>query len=1163
MLVSPQGADTTDVRDALAGNGAEVRELVLDAACVDRAELAARLGDAQDVAGIVSLLAVAEATESHSAVPLGVALTVSLVQALVDTGVDVPVWNLTRGAVSTGRSDTLTNPVQAQVLGLGWSAALEHPQHWGGAVDLPQTLDQRAGQRLAAVLANPAGEDQLAIRASGVLARRIVRVAANDHKARGWRPRGTTLITGGTGTLGPHVARWFAHQGAERVVLTSRSGMNAPGAAELVADLAALGTTATVVPCDITDRDAVAGMFAGLRAEGHEIRNVVHTAAVIGLHTLAEATADGLDEILRAKVLGAANLDAVLDDESQLDSFVMFSSISGMWGSGRHSSYVAGNAYLNALAAHRRARGLTATAISWGIWSDDLGSGRVNVDEIKGSGLVFMPARLALTALGRALDDDETDVALADIAWDRYHAVFTATRPTTLFDEIPEVRQLTEAAAEQAASADSGFADRIRSLPEADRKRVLMDLVRNQVAQVLGHSSPGELSEHRAFREIGFDSITAVDMRNRLAAATGLTLPTTMVFDHPNPLALVDFLLGEILGIDGGAPAVTVTAAPDDEPIAIVGMGCRFPGGVRTPEQFWQLLASGTDAIGEYPADRGWDIAAMYDPDPDHPGTTYTTLGGFLADAGEFDPAFFGISPREALTMDPQQRLLLETAWEAIESAGIGPSSLRGSRTGTFVGASYQDYGTGGSGGSESEGHMLTGTQSSILSGRINYLFGLEGPAVTRRHRVLVVARGAAPGVPVAAHRGVHPGAGGRCRRSCRPPASFVGFSRQRALAPDGRCKAFADTADGMGMAEGVGLVLVERLSDAERNGHEVLAVIRGSAINQDGASNGLTAPNGPSQQRVIRQALANARLEPSDVDAVEAHGTGTTLGDPIEAQALQATYGRDRDPQQPLLLGSVKSNIGHTQAASGVAGVIKMVLALRTRRAAADAARRRAVVARGLVRRRDPAAHRVLAVAASGRAAPGRCAISSFGVSGTNAHVLLEDSPAAAGDRRRDRSTRPRCRGCVSARGASGLQAQAAELRALVGRCAAASGGRRCVAVVVAVGVRRTAPWCSARTRPSCAAGLDAGRRRRRCGDGCRRRGGQERLRVPGPGCAVGRDGCRAAGRLAGVRRPDGRVRCRAGRRSSTGRCWTCCGRSRRAVAGAGRTWSSRPRSR
>ncbi|MEU9117916.1 type I polyketide synthase, partial [Streptomyces sp. NPDC048483] len=931
LVVAPEGVDIDTLTGVLAAHGADPRTLVLDDACGDRATLTARLtdlGDAADLTGVVSLLAEAEGhSATHPALTRGLALTLALVQALGDAGIDAPLWCLTQGAVSTGRADRLTHPDQAQILGLGWTAALEHPRRWGGLVDLPERLDQRAGERLAAVLTGRTGEDQLALRASGVLTRRVVRAAgATPSPARPWTPRGTTLVTGGTGTLAPHLARWLAQQGAEHIVLTSRRGPAAPGADELVRELTESGCEASVVACDLTDRDAVARMLAALEAEGRTVRTVVHTAVTIELASLDETTPDDFAQVMDAKVTGARHLDELLGDD--LDAFVLYSSTAGMWGSGAHAAYVAGNAYLNALAEHRRARGAHATAVSWGIWADDLKLGRVDPGQIRRSGLVFMDPQLALTGLRQALDDDETVLAVADVDWERYYPVFTAARPTTLFEDLPEIRKLAADSAEVVASG-SEFATRLIGLDTVEQDRLLLDLVRGEAATALGHASPDVLSEQRAFRDVGFDSLTAVDLRNRIAAVTGLALPSTMVFDYPNPLALVAFLRESLAGSATGniASAATTqhTAVADDEPIAIIGMSCRYPGGVGSPEDLWRLVAEGGDATGEFPADRGWDAEGLYDPDPDRAGHTYSTRGGFLHDAADFDASFFGISPREALAMDPQQRLLLETSWEAMERAGIDPATLRGSSTGTFIGASYQDYGAFGASPEGAEGHLITGTISSVLSGRLSYTYGFEGPAVSldtacssslvALHLACQSLRNGESSLALA---------GGVSIMST--PGAFVGFSRQRAMAADGRCKAYSDQADGMSLAEGVGLVLVERLSDARRNGHQVLAVIRGSAVNQDGASNGLTAPNGPSQQRVIRQALANAGVRAAEVDVIDGHGTGTALGDPIEAQALLATYGQDRDPQGPLLLGSVKSNIGHTQMASGIASVIKMV---------------------------------------------------------------------------------------------------------------------------------------------------------------------------------------------------------------------------------------------
>ncbi|WP_318313849.1 type I polyketide synthase, partial [Streptomyces californicus] len=819
--------------------------LELTEADTDRAVLAARLRTAAEGHTLSGVLSLAGADErilpGHTAVSFGVAHTAALVQALGDAAIDSPLWVATCGAVAVG-DERPSSPEQAQLWGLGRVAAQEYPQRWGGLVDLPglpDTLDDRTLARLTAVICGGlAGEDQVAVRADGVHARRLGR--APGGAVRDWNPSGTVLVTGGTGTVGARVGRWLAANGAAHVVLASRSGMTAPGAAELAADIRELGAQVTVAACDITDRDALSGLLDGLEGGREGLTAVVHAAVVLDDGVFDALDPARFDRVLAPKVTAARHLHE-LTAGLDLSAFILFSSAAGTIGSGGQANYAASNAHLDALAEQRRADGLPATSVAWGPWGGGGSAGGAVGERLSRQGAPAMDPDLAITALHRALRHDDTVVAVADFRWDVFAPAFTAARPSPLLSDLPEVRALPRL---------SSLAQQLDGLTDTERDKLLLDLVRGQAADVLGYPSVDAIEPERAFRELGFDSLTAVEVRNRLGAAVGLKLPATVVFDYPTPLALARHLRARVDGDrDGGlAPATSgsasAVAAADDDPIAIVAMGCRFPGGIETPEQLWQLLVSGGDAIAGFPEDRGWDLDALYDADPDREGTTYAREGGFLYDASQFDPAFFGISPREALAIDPQQRLLLEVSWEAVERAGIDPTSLRGTRAGVFVGNTGQAYSALLERNPEgTEGYLLTGNTSSVLSGRVAYTLGLEGPAMT--------VDTACSSSLLALHLAAQSLRQGECDLALAggvtvmsSPGGFVEFSRQRGLAADGRVKAFDAAADGTGFAEGVGMVVVERLSDARRNGHPVLAVLRGSAVNQDGASNGLTAPN-------------------------------------------------------------------------------------------------------------------------------------------------------------------------------------------------------------------------------------------------------------------------------------------------------------------------------
>ncbi|MDR3661748.1 MAG: SDR family NAD(P)-dependent oxidoreductase, partial [Mycobacterium sp.] len=816
---------------------------------------------------------------------------------------------------------------------------------------------------------------------------------------------GTVVITGATGAVGGELARHVVGAyGVRHLVLASRRGDRAEGAAELAAELADAGASVAVVACDVADRDAVQGLFAQLSREFPPVRGLIHAAGVLDDGAIMSLTPDRVDTVLRAKVDAAWNLHEATR-ELDLSMFALCSSIAATVGAPGQGNYSAANAFLDGLAAHRQAAGLAGISLAWGLWEQPSGMGAQlssrDRARMSRSGLAPMNPRQALELLDAALVIDHPVMVATRLDRAALDALAQSGGLPVLFSGLargPRRRQIEDTGS--AAQSKSALAQRLDGLAPSEQHDLLVGVVCLQAAEVLGRPSPKDIDPEAEFQTLGFDSLTAVELRNRLKTATGLTLPSTLIFDHRTPSAVADYV--------GQQVPESHRAEPDDknrvtsvaglmEPaagFAIVGYAARFPG-ASDADEFWQVLREGRDAVSEVPQDR-WDSDEFFDPEPGAPGKVVTRRAGLIDDVLGFDAPFFGMSAREVRLMDPQHRLLLETAWRAVEHSGTAPTALADTNTGVFVGLSTHDF-LGMAFGEltypEIEAYLGIGTSNAAAAGRISHRLGLQGPAVA--------VDTACSSSLVAIHQACQALRLGECdlalaggANALLTPATMITFSSAHMLAPDGRCKTFDAAADGYVRGEGCGVIVIKRLEDAIRDGDRIRAVIRGSAINQDGASGGLTVPNGIAQQRVIAAALKRAGLEPSDVGYLEAHGTGTSLGDPIEAQAAGAVLGAGRDPGRPLLIGSVKTNIGHLEAAAGIAGVIKVILSLEHETLPKH------------LHFENPSPHipwDQLAVEVVKETMPwernGRprvAGVSSFGFAGTNAHVILEEAPVA-----------------------------------------------------------------------------------------------------------------------------------------------------------------------
>jgi acyl transferase domain-containing protein/acyl carrier protein len=961
-------------------------------------ELARLLGAiSQPLQGVVYLWAL-DADETperwEEAQRLGCGNALLLLQAIMHSGMPLPaLWLVTRGAQSVG-AQAVVAPAQASLWGLGRTIPLEHPDLKCVCVDLdPETEVTKAGIALLAEVLAPSGESQVAVRAGIRHGARLVHHRGGIEGVS-LHADATYLITGGLGDLGLLVARGLIERGARYLVLVSRRP--AAEAQSTLTELEATGARVVCVQADIAvtgDMEVLQQTLSSLPP----LRGVIHAAGVLDNAVLVEQDWSKFARVLAPKVAGAWNLHQLTRDR-ELDFFVLFSSAASLLGSPGQGNYAAANAFLDALAHHRRALGLPALSINWGPWGAVGMAARVDERQkqrwaSQGVGAIE-PAR-GVDILGRLLSPEgPAQTGVLVVAWEKFLRQFPAgTVPSVLAEVAPQHDKL-------AAPPEASLLRLLEDTPLDEREERVLEYVRAEAARVLRLPPGRTLDARQPLGEVGMDSLMAVELRNRLGAAVGRTLPAALLFSHPTVAQMTAYLIKEIIDLKGTAGKKPATddaprakVSPNTaEPIAVVGLACRLPG-ARDADEFWQMLREGREGVREVPPER-WDVEAYYDSDPETPGKMYTRRAGFLScPVDQFDAAFFGIAPREAINMDPQQRLLLEVAWEALENAGIAADRLSSSPTAVYLGISTSDYaqmqlkGTGLPGINAYTG---TGNAFSVAAGRISYVLGLQGPNFP--------VDTACSSSLVAVHLACQSLRSGECNLALAAgvnliltPEGLIYFCKLRALSPGGRCHTFDARADGYVRGEGCGVVVLKRLADAQRDGDNILAVIRGSAVNHDGRSNGLTAPNGAAQEAVIREALRAAGVEPGEVGYIEAHGTGTSLGDPVEVGALASVLGPGRSKDQPFLLGSVKTNIGHLEAGAGVSSLIKAVLILKNGEIPPhlNFERPSPLIPWDEVPVQVPTTP--VPWPTNGRRIAG---VSSFGFSGTNVHVVLEAAP-------------------------------------------------------------------------------------------------------------------------------------------------------------------------
>ncbi|WP_299005916.1 non-ribosomal peptide synthetase/type I polyketide synthase [uncultured Shewanella sp.] len=935
------------------------------------------------------------AIEAQQPLWLIVSFLQQLLYLLRDQGLQkTPCWLLSQGAVAVNEKESVINPEQGSLWGLGKTLALEHPTLWGGLIDLPLAFGTEDAAALCSLLSQPlklenqAVEDLLALRSQRVFGQRLVSSQWPKQETR-LPIRDTVLITGGLGALGLQVARWVAQQGASQVVLVSRRDPHTEAVMTALAPLREMDCQVRLVQADVCDEAVMTEVIATYNSDAEPLRLVVHAAGLAETKAtnISLYQADEFSTILAPKIRGTQVLEKVLK-ECELDSFMVFSSMFSVLGSDGRAAYSAANAYLDAWGQSDHA--YSVQVINWGPWR---GGGMANAQiqqQLQARGIHSLPLPLCLNVLERILTPDTgmPPIIVTDMDWPLFRSVYDSQGVRTLLAGLPVANTLGTSTAEQ-----SPLFEQLQKMTLIARQEKLTHWLQSRVAEVLGGTT--KVDTQCGLFELGMDSLMAVTLSKTLQRDLGVSIMPSTVVSAVHIEALSEQLLIQMdLGDDNVqlAPSAPESDTDVNEPIAIVGVGCHLPGDVHDLESLWKLLDLEEDCVSAVPAER-WNWENYYDPSPDSEGKSYSYQGYFIDGIDLFDAHFYGMSPSEATKVDPQHRLLLEASWQALEQAGVVPAQLSCSQTGIYVGigpSEYEDLHSGNL--NQLDAYDVTGTHSSFSAGRLSYLLGLQGPS-------LAVDTACSSSL-VALHLAVQALRLGECDlalaggvQALLSPLSYVALSRIRAISADGRCKGFSEQADGYGRGEGCAMVALRRLSDAKARGETVYGLIRGSAVNHDGRSSGLTVPNGEAQQKVIYQALANAQLAPAEIDYVEAHGTGTALGDPIEIDALQQVYGQARSDLQPLYVGSIKSNIGHLESAAGIAGLLKVLTAFQhqaiPRHLHADSLNQS-------VEWEKLAINISTEATAWKRTAqrPRRAGLSGFGLSGTNAHVILEEAP-------------------------------------------------------------------------------------------------------------------------------------------------------------------------